>query len=85
MVALTMTSTKTLPAFVANNGPPPIPPDTMSVSEIKESAKTNVQKIKSASAHNLLKVAKDQSTTASLQENSGDLKGALRAYITASR
>ncbi|GJJ11320.1 hypothetical protein Clacol_005552 [Clathrus columnatus] len=83
MVALTMTSTKISPRLTANGGPPSSP-DTMSVSEIKESAKSSVQRIKNASAQNLLKAAKDQSTNASLEENSGDLRSALRAYIMAS-
>lgn len=86
MVALTMTSTtKTSPRLPASNGPSSGPMDIMSVSEIKEQAKSSVQKIKNASAPTLLKVAKDQSTTASLEEKSGDLKNALRAYIMASR
>jgi ubiquitin carboxyl-terminal hydrolase 8 len=91
MVAVTMTSTNTSaserlqPALT--NGTPlsSVSTDTMSVSEIKDQAKSNVQRIKGASALSLLKTAKEQSTSASLQEGAGDLKSALRAYIMASR
>lgn len=90
MVAVTMTSTTSpsdrLPPALTNGAPSSsVFTDTMSVSEIKDQAKSNVQRIKGASALSLLKAAKDQSTTASVQENAGDLKSALRAYIMASR
>ena len=91
MVAVTMTSTTSSasdrPPPALTNGAPSssLSTDTMSVSEIKDQAKSNVQRIKGASALSLLKAAKDQSTTASVQEGTGDLKSALRAYIMASR
>ncbi|KAF8507957.1 hypothetical protein BU17DRAFT_56970 [Hysterangium stoloniferum] len=58
--------------------------DTMSVSEIKDLAKSNVQKIKNASLTSLFGVAKDLSESALVAENQGDLKSALRGYIMAS-
>jgi hypothetical protein len=91
MVAVTMVSTSTsaserLPPALTNGTPSSsVSTDAMSVSEVKAQAKSNVQRIKNASASTLLKAAKDQSTHASQQENEGDLKSALRAYIMASR
>lgn len=90
MVAVTMTSTSSgserLPPTLSNGTPSSsVSTDTMSVSELKDQAKSNVQRIKGASALSLLKTAKEQSAIASRQENEGDLKSALRAYIMASR
>lgn len=90
MVAVTMTSTspasERLPSALVNGTPSPsVSTDTMSVSEVKAQAKSNVQSIKGTSASSLLKAAREQSAHASQQETEGHLKSALRAYITASR
>lgn len=86
MVAVTTTSTTAPTSSVLPNGITTlVSTDSMSVSEIRDQAKSNVQRTKGASVLSLLKAAKDQSTTASFQENAGELKSALRAYIMASR
>jgi ubiquitin carboxyl-terminal hydrolase 8 len=65
------------------NGPLP-PNDPMSVPEIKEKAKEPAHKFaRGASAMSLIKTARTQSLTAQECEMSGDLKGALSAFIKA--
>jgi len=87
MVAVTTTSTTTPTSHSAfpNGIAASVSTDSMSVSEIKDQAKSTVQGIKGVSVLNLLKAAKEQSTAASLEDNAGDLKSALRAYFMASK
>ena len=49
------------------------------VAEIKESAKATVSSVRGASGLSLLKNARSQIQLAQVQENQGDLKGALSA------
>lgn len=58
--------------------------EIMSVSDIKEKAKENAHKIaRGASALSLIRTARTQTLTAQECELSGDLKGALSAFIKA--
>lgn len=56
----------------------------LSVAEIKERVKSAVSLTQGASALSLLRSAQDQAANAAVLENDKDLKGALRALLTAS-
>ncbi|KIJ55284.1 hypothetical protein M422DRAFT_23895 [Sphaerobolus stellatus SS14] len=82
-----MTSTTSLPSHrLPSNGSPSTPsPDNLSVSEIKELAKSDVQRIKNtASPSSLLHAAQDMVAKSATLESSGELKSALRAYYVVS-
>ena len=53
------------------------------VAEIKESAKATVSLVRGASGPSLLKNARNQIQLAQVQENQGDLKGALTSLTKA--
>lgn len=52
----------------------------MSVAEIKEKARAAVQQARGATAHSLIKVARERAMVGSNLEADGDLKGALGAF-----
>ena len=86
MVALTMTSTASFTSQrMPSNGSPSTPsPDNLSVSEIKELAKSDVSRTKNASPASLLNVAREMLESIPTLESSGELKSALRAYYVVS-
>lgn len=66
------------------NSPSHDPSSITSIQEIKEKAQENAQKIaRGASAISLIKTARAQILSARTSELSGDLRGALGAYINA--
>jgi ubiquitin carboxyl-terminal hydrolase 8 len=66
-----------------HNGPAK-PSEDMSVTEIKEQAKQQVQRgSRGASALSLIRSAKGQISLAQSREGAGDLKGALSAFTKA--
>lgn len=63
------------------NGYSPVHRET--VADIKTAAKEQVQRVRGASATSLLRTAREQVLLAKVNENDGDLRGALSAYTKA--
>jgi len=88
MVALTMTSTTALPTHrLSSSGPSSSgSPDKLSVAEIKELARQDVQRTKNTSSPAaMLHVAREMIANIDNMEAEGDLKSTLRLYYVASK